>query len=180
MQQISREHLDSAFSAIFLDGDPTNPNSVQHPRGAAVVYDALVAAVNQTTRKDVLRRLHERIPFEQGNILDWNAVCKALGDAAPGVIAAAQFLLLYPRLDEHVSTRRDHLLKLPFCVHPGTGSLCCPLMWDALHDFDPNADAPKLSDLLLSRSIEPRWKRPLLNMLADMAADPGEALGLSS
>ncbi len=42
------------------------------------------------------------------------------------------FTYTYPRLDDHVSTATNHLLKSPFCVHPGTG-LCLSLSLSFFH-----------------------------------------------
>lgn len=45
-------------------------------------------------------------------------------DAQPKGQKAIEDIILqytYPRIDAEVSKHRNHLLKAPFCVHPGTG-----------------------------------------------------------
>lgn len=63
---------------------------------------------------------------------------------------------LYPRLDVEVSRQLIHLLKSPFCVHPGTGNVCVPfdasvmyedLERDESRGFDPML-APNLKQLV--------------------------------
>ena len=50
-----------------------------------------------------------------------------------------------------VSTKRNHLLKSPYSIHPGTGMLCVPFLPSELHEFKPFRDAPHLSTLAKGR-----------------------------
>nr|XP_027196246.1 DNA primase small subunit-like [Dermatophagoides pteronyssinus] len=45
--------------------------------------------------------------------------------------------LCYPRLDINVTRGLNHLLKVPFSVHPKTGRICVPIDFEKLDQFDP-------------------------------------------
>ncbi|KAG9123351.1 hypothetical protein FRC07_015058 [Ceratobasidium sp. 392] len=53
----------------------------------------------------------------------------------------------YPRIDTEVSKHRNHLLKAPFCVHPGTGRVCVPVDPARVDEFDPET-VPSVGQLL--------------------------------
>jgi DNA primase small subunit len=54
---------------------------------------------------------------------------------------------LYPRMDYNVSTQQNHLLKLPFSVHPSSRKISIPLFKRQLKDFNP-ANCVTIGDLL--------------------------------
>jgi DNA primase small subunit len=82
--------------------------------------------------------------------------------------AAVEDIILqytYPRIDTEVSKHRNHLLKAPFCVHPGTGEhfypngfrrllksyvsgrVCVPIDPAHVDEFDPET-VPSVGQLL--------------------------------
>lgn len=62
----------------------------------------------------------------------------------------------FPRLDANVTKGFNHLLKLPFCIHPKTGNVCVPLDIDSIDSFKLS-DVPNLNDLT-EESIDPYIK----------------------
>ncbi|QSL66884.1 hypothetical protein MERGE_001271 [Pneumocystis wakefieldiae] len=66
------------------------------------------------------------------------------------LLTAKQDIILeymYPRLDTEVSKHLSHLLKSPFCVHPGTGRICVPIDSSCFEKFNP-FEVPTVTQLL--------------------------------
>jgi DNA primase small subunit len=62
---------------------------------------------------------------------------------------------MLPRIDSHVSIQLNHLLKLPFCIHPDTGKICVPVNSEIVENFDPNA-VPNLLELIQEKRLNGR------------------------
>jgi DNA primase small subunit len=191
MHHIAKNHLTEAFKRIFLSDD--NDNCIfTNADSAAVVYRTLLglrAASGSNTQQENFCPAHlltkvepPHAPLGLGAEPQPLPMTRAQWDAFSEVVpvqctVALCFALLYPRLDEHVSTRRDHLLKLPLCVHPGTGRLCAPLEWDEIDAFDPTNDPPHIDQLLLDGAIPSKWLRPLERLVAELAPTPSATMG---
>jgi DNA primase small subunit len=55
---------------------------------------------------------------------------------------------LYPRMDYNVSTSQNHLLKLPFSIHPTSQKVSVPIFPESVRSFDPDDVAIKFENLI--------------------------------
>lgn len=153
--------LKSDFAAIiFLEQDPWNTHTTSDKVWESI--DELLAFIPEKLLQDELRKTWQATPSTSAqkwkeidtvakHILKTKLQASQLVDAKKDII----LYYLYPRLDMEVSKQVNHLLKSPFCIHPGTGNVCVP--FDPLRNLDgDNANdaygfnpmtAPNLSQL---------------------------------
>lgn len=151
----SFEILKKHFQSIILqDQDPWAHGSLQ-------IEDLLLFIPDQAM-KTALRSKWAELPLDSQSkwddltlvalkVLKSQTQVAQLNEAKKEIIV----YYLYPRLDVEVSKQVIHLLKSPFCVHPGTGNVCVPFdplrnlsdsAADDAYGFNPTT-APNLSQL---------------------------------
>lgn len=146
----SLDILKPHFQQVLEDQEPFLSESGQ---------DRLLQLLPDKALNDELRRKWASTP-ERSSVRKWADIDSV---AATGVSKtldtkllrdAKQDILLeytYPRLDVEVGKKRNHLLKSPFVVHPGTGRVCVPITatgdMKQAEKFDP-LTVPKVTELL--------------------------------
>lgn len=142
---------------ILREHFKTDILSSQDPWESSQKFPDLLALLPDTTLNTALQSKWDAAPG-RSSTQKWNDI-KTLAVSGVSVKLdeeklneARQDVILeytYPRLDAEVSKKLNHLLKSPFCVHPGTGRVCVPIPVrnGKADDFDP-FDVPTVTELL--------------------------------
>jgi predicted DNA primase small subunit len=73
---------------------------------------------------------------------------QAGAQSVPDALHRIVFSCLYPRFDIPVTVQMNHLLKLPFCIHPDTLQVCLPFETMRRDQIMSVLRAPKLADIV--------------------------------
>lgn len=142
-------HLERSFKILKVDFIPLILENQDPWREN---YEDLLAKLPNAKVNNSLRELWKKNPnrssFQKWQDIDdvtkklvtKNLELKIMVEAKQDMIMET----MYPRLDVEVSRQMIHLLKSPFCIHPGTGNVCVP--FDSTKPFDPTT-SPNLRQI---------------------------------
>jgi DNA primase small subunit len=146
----SLEILKPYFSQVLADQEPFKSEAGQARLLQLLPDKALNEALAKKWSSSPDRSSSKK--WEDIDAVAKTGVSKSLDTKA--LIEAKQDILLeytYPRLDVEVGKKRNHLLKSPFVVHPGTGRVCVPITAGGdmrrAESFNP-LTVPKVTELL--------------------------------
>ncbi|KAH8920133.1 prim-pol domain-containing protein, partial [Atractiella rhizophila] len=143
--QSSFDSLKSSFTSIIL----TDQDTFSNPAKAELLLRLIPnSKLTESVRKEWGKYKNLNSVERWGVLQKERAhIAKKDNDTVTAAIDDIIFQFTYPRIDAEVSKHQNHLLKSPFCVHPGTGRVCIPVDIDKIDDFDPDA-VPTVSRLL--------------------------------
>lgn len=92
---------------------------------------------NEVDRRQLFINSKPKSWAEACSILRANKNSDVSEAAFKSMLNTLSVFLTYPRIDINVTKIINHLLKAPFCVHPGTGWMSVPLDLNNIASFNP-------------------------------------------
>eukprot|EP01062_Namystynia_karyoxenos_P057054 TRINITY_DN48017_c0_g1_i1.p1 TRINITY_DN48017_c0_g1~~TRINITY_DN48017_c0_g1_i1.p1 ORF type:complete len:454 (+),score=161.68 TRINITY_DN48017_c0_g1_i1:89-1363(+) len=147
LEEVENKFVIPGFERIVLAEN--GPNSLQCPKVSGrleAFITARLGAKQVGGWQDALKLCTQK---QKAPADAWREIRGALDKAKLGwIYHAARFAFVFPRLDVNVSTKRNHLLKSPYAVHPGTGVVCVPVAPGEVDSFDPLTHPPRIGQLM--------------------------------
>ncbi|KAH7826921.1 DNA primase small subunit [Monocercomonoides exilis] len=128
------EIIDKHFENVILRG----MDVFQKPE----VRDTFLDFCTESAKKAIRKIFTTMIESQSSSYDIWNTILH-MNVANPQDMlldyALTKFKLYccFPRLDENVSMKFNHLLKSPWTIHPQTGLICVPIPEEHFRDFKP-------------------------------------------
>ncbi|GAA6002382.1 hypothetical protein JCM10207_001091 [Rhodosporidiobolus poonsookiae] len=155
LERAFENHLKKAFGGLVLDDQQCFKNQEQWENVLKMIPDKEKASqlhkdfssppASEKSSRDRWTELRVA-PRAPGNASE--AVKQRIRDRHSEAVDDLIIQYTYPRIDTEVSRKLNHLLKAPFCVHPGTGKVCVPILASQIDSFDPDT-VPTVGKLLL-------------------------------
>jgi DNA primase small subunit len=124
------------------------PNCMQQEKIANFVFSQLDENASLRARVELFFRRHasEKTALELWSALEQEVLVNFTQGPRASHCVAAQFV--GSRLDRDITARREHCIKLMFCVHPDTGNICTAVPRDQLEHFFPDeTSVPQYTNL---------------------------------
>eukprot|EP01002_Notosolenus_urceolatus_P000610 NODE_1150_length_1550_cov_14.940706_g953_i0.p1 GENE.NODE_1150_length_1550_cov_14.940706_g953_i0~~NODE_1150_length_1550_cov_14.940706_g953_i0.p1 ORF type:complete len:427 (+),score=82.99 NODE_1150_length_1550_cov_14.940706_g953_i0:98-1378(+) len=203
LELVYSSFLEPGFHTMYLSDDSENANSLANDKVATKVFQTIAdfisgaAPLNKPNAKeDPKPRLLENIkktleasgPRAKTPAEKWASIVKLCTTHYFWVPKAVIFCMTYPRLDVEVSTKRNHLLKAPFVIHPGTGNICVPIAFADIGSFTPDS-CPTMSQAIsnwekglppLPSAVTKIFQQFLAGLRAHQSSLPKSAAGFAA
>lgn len=146
----SLQHIDNYFDDLMVKKQKFMETKNQIESIINLCNDAELKAKLKVLHKPSFKDTAERWDLYQQLAQEFyspvNRKLKASRNYTQHLVKEIKLQLCFPRLDINVTKGLNHLLKVPFSIHPKTGRVCVPIDFNKIDEFDP-FNVPRIDEL---------------------------------